>query len=80
VIKKPTKDLKDRIVEAGKDSNTPHDDLMAFCKLLDQCLNMNPEKRITPSEALKHPFITGTIRSQPQVGVKPSAKHGGYTK
>ena len=32
-------------------------ELSLFVDLLDRCLNLNPEKRCTPSEALKHPFI-----------------------
>ena len=32
-------------------------ELAAFVDLLDRCLNLNPEKRCTPNEALKHPFI-----------------------
>ena len=32
-------------------------ELSAFVDLLDRCLNLNPEKRCTPMEALKHPFI-----------------------
>jgi serine/threonine-protein kinase PRP4 len=37
--------------------------LNAFVDLLDKCLNLNPEKRITVREALLHPFITGKIQS-----------------
>lgn len=33
-------------------------ELSSFIDLLDRCLNLNPEKRCTPVEALKHPFIT----------------------
>lgn len=32
-------------------------ELHLFADLLDRCLNLNPEKRCTPTEALKHPFI-----------------------
>ena len=32
-------------------------ELSLFIDLLDRCLNVNPEKRCTPAEALKHPFI-----------------------
>lgn len=28
-----------------------------FYDLLDRCLAINPDKRITPSEALMHPFF-----------------------
>ncbi|CAG8781024.1 12961_t:CDS:1, partial [Racocetra fulgida] len=32
--------------------------LTAFVDLLDKCLNLNPEKRLTVKEALMHPFVT----------------------
>jgi len=32
-------------------------ELNLFIDLLDKCLALNPEKRITPLEASKHPFI-----------------------
>jgi serine/threonine-protein kinase PRP4 len=32
-------------------------ELNLFADLLERCLNLNPEKRCTPDEALKHPFI-----------------------
>ncbi len=35
-------------------------ELHLFVDLLDRCLNLNPEKRITPAEALRHPFIVRT--------------------
>ena len=35
-------------------------ELNLFVDLLDRCLNLNPEKRCTPTEALKHPFIMRT--------------------
>lgn len=33
-------------------------DLQLFHDLLDRCLNLNPDKRILPSDALRHPFFT----------------------
>lgn len=32
-----------------------------FHDLLDRCLAVNPDKRITPSEALRHPFFQEKI-------------------
>ncbi|KKZ62630.1 serine/threonine-protein kinase PRP4 [[Emmonsia] crescens] len=59
-FKKPTRDLKTRLMGKGlkgmSDSETK--ELTLFIDLLDRCLSINPEKRCTPSEALKHPFIT----------------------
>ena len=55
---KPTRDLRTRLLGASK--GLPEDevrDLNLFIDLLDRCLSLNPEKRITPMEALKHPFI-----------------------
>lgn len=64
VITKPTRDLKTRLL--SKTSNMTDDEirlLNAFVDLLDKCLNLNPEKRITVREALLHPFVTGKIQS-----------------
>lgn len=36
-------------------------ELNLFADLLDRCLALNPEKRITPAEALKHPFISRKV-------------------
>lgn len=58
-FKKPTRDLKTRLMGKGvrgmSDAETK--ELALFVDLLDRCLNLNPEKRCTPSEALRHPFI-----------------------
>ncbi|EWC43803.1 hypothetical protein DRE_07312 [Drechslerella stenobrocha 248] len=55
---KPTRELKPRLLAltAGmKDAEIK--ELNLFIDLLDRCLQLNPEKRISPLEALKHPFI-----------------------
>lgn len=31
--------------------------LLSFVDLLDKCLHLDPAKRITPKEALQHPFL-----------------------
>ena len=55
---KPTRDLKTRLLASVKGvSDTEIRELNLFVDLLDRCLNINPEKRCTPTEALKHPFI-----------------------
>lgn len=63
-INKPTRELKTRVMSAaagaGADDATEIKDLQLFIDLLDRCLNLNPEKRCTPTEALRHPFIMRT--------------------
>lgn len=56
-FKKPKKDLKTRVLEAAQGTESNRDELLLFVDLLDRCLNVNPEKRITPREALEHPFL-----------------------
>ena len=57
-ISKPTKDLKSRLMPYTADM-APADVIQVnhFINLLDRCLHLNPEHRITPLEALAHPFI-----------------------
>lgn len=61
---KPTRDLKSRLLAAGSGRKGMLDaevkEVNLFADLLDRCLALNPEKRITPLEALKHPFIMRT--------------------
>jgi serine/threonine-protein kinase PRP4 len=33
--------------------------IASFIELLDRCLTLDPSSRITPREALAHPFIRG---------------------
>lgn len=59
-FRKPTRDLKTRLM--GKDaavrlSDSEAKELTQFVDLLERCLSLNPEKRCTPQEALRHPFI-----------------------
>lgn len=53
---KPTRELKQRLISAAT-SEKEMKELNLFVNLLENCLNLNPEKRCTPDEALKHPFI-----------------------
>lgn len=56
---RPTRDLRTRLF--GDPKGLPEDearDMPAFIELLNRCLDTNPEKRITPKEALAHPFFT----------------------
>ncbi|KAI8953792.1 kinase-like domain-containing protein [Xylaria longipes] len=66
-IVKPTRDLRTRLMAAsGGMSDVESRDLNNFVDLLERCLALNPDKRITPSEALKHPFflskVAGSLR------------------
>ncbi|KAJ5601518.1 hypothetical protein N7510_011052 [Penicillium lagena] len=62
-FKKPTRDLKTRLM--GKGTRGMEDgeakDLALFVEFLDRCLTLNPEKRITPTDALKHPFLARKV-------------------
>ena len=59
---KPTRDLRTRLMAASSGmSDAEAKQLNLFYDLLDRCLNLNPEKRITPSEALRHPFFTDKV-------------------
>ncbi|KAL8993655.1 MAG: hypothetical protein Q9169_006180 [Polycauliona sp. 2 TL-2023] len=56
---RPTRDLRSRLMANAKDMDDVElKELTSFVDLLDRCLNLNAEKRCTPAEALKHPFIT----------------------
>ncbi|KAI9714088.1 MAG: hypothetical protein M1812_006535 [Candelaria pacifica] len=60
---KPTRDLKTRLMATAKGMNDVEiKELNSFADLLDRCLNLNPEKRCTPAEALKHPFINRSAK------------------
>ncbi|KAI0012141.1 kinase-like protein [Xylariaceae sp. FL0662B] len=59
---KPTRDLRTRLLAASGGMNDVESrDLNHFVDLLERCLALNPDKRITPSEALKHPFFTAKV-------------------
>lgn len=61
-VVKPTRDLRTRLMVASSgmdEAEARH--LNHFHDLLDRCLAVNPDKRITPSEALKHPFFQEKI-------------------
>ena len=58
---KPTRDLKARLMANVKGvSDVEIKELNAFIDLLDRCLSLNPERRCTVAEALRHPFLTRT--------------------
>lgn len=58
-IVKPTRDLRTRLMAASEGmTDTESRELNHFIDLLEHCLALNPEKRIKPSDAIKHPFFT----------------------
>ncbi|KAH6676868.1 serine/threonine-protein kinase prp4 [Plectosphaerella plurivora] len=58
-IVKPTRDLRTRLLAVSVGMNEAEaKDLNHFIDLLEHCLALNPEKRIKPLDALKHPFFT----------------------
>ena len=60
---KPTRDLRTRLLAAsGGMDDMETRELYYFVDLLERCLALNPDKRITPWEALKHPFFTQRMR------------------
>ena len=57
------KDLKSRLSANTKKMDTNQLKLhSAFVDLLDKCLQLDPEKRIKPKDALRHPFVSGSTR------------------
>ena len=60
-ISKPTRDLRARLMPPSsvKLSDEEMKFISSFIDLLDRCLSLDPSRRITPREALAHPFIRG---------------------
>ncbi|CAO3622503.1 unnamed protein product [Cunninghamella blakesleeana] len=60
---KLSKDVKSRVMAAGSGGVTEEEGrlLLAFADLLDKCLMLSPDRRMTTKEALVHPFITGKV-------------------
>jgi serine/threonine-protein kinase PRP4 len=60
-MSKPVRDLRARLLPSAVAQSRMRDDelkfLLAFVDLLDKCLQLDPAKRITPKEALQHPFL-----------------------
>ena len=57
---KPGRDLRARLMPPGTKLQDEESKLLvSFVDLLDKCLALDPAKRITPKEALVHPFIRG---------------------
>lgn len=60
-ISKANRDLRARLLPPAsvKMSDEENKAILAFIDLLDKCLALDPGRRITPREALNHPFIRG---------------------
>lgn len=60
-VSKPSRDLRSRLMPPS--SVKMKDDemklLLSFIDLLDKCIALDPSRRLTPKEALVHPFIRG---------------------
>ncbi|EME77256.1 serine/threonine protein kinase [Pseudocercospora fijiensis CIRAD86] len=57
------RDLKSRLSANAKKMDATQLKLhTAFVDLLDKCLQLDPEKRIKPKDALRHPFVSDTKR------------------
>jgi len=67
-VVKPTRDLRTRLLAASSGlGEAENRELNHFIDLLEHCLTLNPDKRIKPVDALKHPFFTSQ-------GVGPSKR------
>lgn len=57
-ITKPTRDLRTRLMAASRGMEDQEvRQLHHFVDLLDHCLALNPDKRMKPADALRHPFF-----------------------
>lgn len=63
IISKATRDLKSRLMPASSVQLKMKDDelkqMLSFVDLLEKCLQLDPARRITPRDALLHPFLSG---------------------
>ncbi|KXT07730.1 hypothetical protein AC579_2436 [Pseudocercospora musae] len=74
------RDLKSRLSANAKKMDATQLKLhTAFVDLLDKCLQLDPEKRIKPKDALRHPFVSDTKRDSLSSG-KPKTTGPAATK
>jgi len=61
VISKATRDLKSRLLPPSSFQVKMKDDelklLLGFVDLLEKCLQLDPVRRLSPRDALMHPFV-----------------------
>lgn len=60
-ISKPSRDLRTRLMPSVSDKLQDEEvkGITSFIDLLDRCLALDPSRRITPKDALNHPFLRG---------------------
>ncbi|KAJ2232150.1 U4/U6 small nuclear ribonucleoprotein prp4 [Coemansia sp. RSA 485] len=58
-IARPTRDIKKRILQATPPGSSSEEVQLALrlASLLERCLELSPDKRIAPIDALRHPFF-----------------------
>ncbi|CAL2030410.1 unnamed protein product [Caenorhabditis brenneri] len=59
---KPTRDLESELIAGQRLGREQMEQVQAFRQVLDSMLVLDPSKRITCNEALKHPFFTMPIK------------------
>ena len=62
-LSKATKDLRSRLLPSSSVQVKMKEDelkmLQNFIDLLQKCLQLDPTRRLSPRDALLHPFLTG---------------------
>ena len=64
----------------GKHNEVTYDDFDLLIDLIKQCLRIDPKQRITPAQALKHPFFKGRSIIQPLMRNNTNKKAEGTLK
>lgn len=87
VKKDLTTRLMERVSEEKRRSKDPEDELYVkkvkqFADLIGQMLHLDPEKRVSPNDALKHPFLVEpmTLSGQKEAEAEADGKKGGKGK
>ena len=61
VISRATRDLKSRLLPPSSIQVKMKDDelklLLSFVDLLEKCMQLDPVRRLSPRDALMHPFV-----------------------